>query len=98
MSQLQVGGHQLFLATEEVVERSLGHAGALDDPVDADSLDALGVEELVRSSEKPLSSRGSGSVWTGAEVLTRSSSFQTDPSSRTAVDEPSVMLMVTRSA
>ena len=50
----QIGGHQLFLAPEEVVERGFGDPGALDDAVDADGLDALGVEEFVGRSQEAL--------------------------------------------
>ena len=48
----EVGADQLFLAAEGVVERRLGDPGASDDPVDADHVHALGVEELVGRVEQ----------------------------------------------
>ena len=51
---LQVGADQLVLAAEGVVQRGLGHAGLLDDPVDADRVHALVVEQLVRRGQQPL--------------------------------------------
>jgi hypothetical protein len=55
VSRRQVGGNQFFLAAEEVIQRGLGHSGPSDDPVDADRLDALGVEELVGRVKEALS-------------------------------------------
>ncbi len=49
-----VGGHQFFLAGKGIVERRLGYPGTLDNTVDADRLDALGIEELVGGSQQPL--------------------------------------------
>src|SRR5207248_5205864 len=55
---LQVGADQLVLAAERVVQRGLGHAGLLDDAVDADRVHALGVEQLVGRGPPPLAGRG----------------------------------------
>jgi hypothetical protein len=45
--------HQFLFASEHVVQRRLGHAGAFDDPVDADGLDAFVVEEFIGGVEQP---------------------------------------------
>ena len=81
----QVSGLELLFAPEEVVERGFRYRGALDDPVDADALDALGVEELVCS------------VLMGASVLTALFPLQTGLSICT-LDSLSVAVTVTRSA
>ena len=54
---LQVGADQLVLAAEGVVQRGLGHAGLLDDAVDADRVHALVVEQLVGRGQQPLARR-----------------------------------------
>src|SRR6185369_16125336 len=54
---LQVGTDQLVLAAEGVVQRGLGHAGLLDDAVDADRVYALVVEQLVGRRQQPLARR-----------------------------------------
>jgi hypothetical protein len=50
----KVGADQTFLAAEEVVQRTLRYPCVFDDAVDADRLDALGVEQLVRRCEEPV--------------------------------------------
>jgi UDP-N-acetylglucosamine 2-epimerase (non-hydrolysing) len=57
---LQVGADQLVLAAEGVVQRGLGHAGPLDDAVDADRVHALVVEQLVGRGQQPLARRRPG--------------------------------------
>jgi hypothetical protein len=74
----EIGRHQFFLATEEVVQGGFGDSGALDDAVGTDGLDAFGVEEFVGSIEEALSCRGSmfRRCWCGRAH--GSGSFQTD--------------------
>jgi hypothetical protein len=48
---LEVGADKSVLAAEAVVEAGLRDAGALDDRVDADSVDASLVEQLARRGQ-----------------------------------------------
>jgi hypothetical protein len=48
---VQVRADQVVFAAEVVVQRSLGDAGLLEDPVDADAVYALVVEEAVGGVE-----------------------------------------------
>ena len=50
----QVRMDELFFAVEVVVERGTGYTGVLDDAVDTDGVDSLGVEELIGGSEEPV--------------------------------------------
>jgi hypothetical protein len=54
VAALQVGADQAVLAPEGAVEAGLRDTGVLDHPVDADGVDALGVEELVSRLEEAL--------------------------------------------
>src|SRR5579863_5000061 len=57
MPGVEVGADELLFAAERAVERSLGDAGTLDDAIDPDRLDALGVEKLARRVQQPLPRR-----------------------------------------
>ena len=48
VSSGKVGAHQAFLVAEQVVEGCLGDPRVFDDSIDADGLDALGVEQFGR--------------------------------------------------
>lgn len=49
--------HQVVLALEVIVEGRLRDADLVEDPVEADGVKALEVEELVRRLDEPLSRR-----------------------------------------
>jgi hypothetical protein len=55
----QVGDDEVLLAGEVAVERRAGHPRLGDDPIDADGVDALGVEDPARRADQPLSRFGS---------------------------------------
>ena len=57
VTTLEVGADQLLLGAERAVQRGLGDAGAFDHAVDPDRLHALGVEQLGRGVEQPLTGR-----------------------------------------
>jgi hypothetical protein len=68
VAPLEVGPDQLVLAAEGAVQRGLGHAGPLDDAVDAHHVDALVVEELVGRVEEAIPGRGPFSSFRGHGV------------------------------
>ncbi len=57
VAALEVGPDELVLAAERAVQAGLGDAGALDDLVDADGVDALLVEQLVGGGEETVARR-----------------------------------------
>jgi hypothetical protein len=50
--------NELLFAIEVVVEGRPRHTGVLNDPVDPDRVDALGVEELVGGGDQPVAGWG----------------------------------------
>src|SRR6266851_3925670 len=50
----EIGAHEPLLVAEQRVQRRLGHASALDDPVDADSMYPFLIEEMARGVEQSL--------------------------------------------
>jgi hypothetical protein len=55
---LQVRDGEVDLAGEVAVERRERHLGLLDDALDSDAVDALGIEQLRRGGEKALARLG----------------------------------------
>ena len=50
----EIGAYEPLLVAEQRVQRRLGHASALDDPVDADRMYAFLIEEMARGVEQSL--------------------------------------------
>ena len=57
----EVGPDQLVLAAEVAVKRGARDVGPLDDPVNADAVHALGVEQLIRGLQQAIARAGTGS-------------------------------------
>ena len=53
----QVGANESVLASEQRVEGRLGHPGPLDDPIHADRVHALLVEQVAGGGQQALTSR-----------------------------------------
>ena len=52
----EVGAHEPLFVAEQRIQRRLGNAGALDDPVDADGVYPLVIEEMARRVKQSLAS------------------------------------------
>jgi hypothetical protein len=60
VARLQIREHEPLFAAEQVVQRRLGDAGAVQDPFYADGLDAFGVEEFVGGGQQTFPGRRGG--------------------------------------
>lgn len=62
VARFQIGGDELVLAGEMIIERALGHAGLFGDGVDADGADALAIKQLARRFDDAPARRALGGL------------------------------------
>jgi beta-glucanase (GH16 family) len=67
----EVGPDQLVLAAEVAVQRGARDIGPFDDPVDADAVHALGVEQLIRGLQQALAGTGTDLPGAGTGGIAR---------------------------